>query len=309
MSLAIERTHRTRVAGGIVHQEVLRHVLARDAFGLVSEGSHLAVPRGEGTDAAGDVHQRVGAVDGEAPLSRAGDALLVADGVEGLTAGGLPGGRIVDLALLLLGLEDDGLELLAPAHGAGSAPPEGTVVFVDPGREARGPLSSLADGADREVLFTVALLEERDGLVDSLAPDLRCVAQLHPTLRDEGVDRALGAAREDESVQAGPTQPGTAPATLVAVGDGAGERRLGDRRPTTAHVGLRAGQGTVHEAEDVLRGKWIDLRPVLQHVAHAQTPGADVLLGPALRDRAHLDPAAVEIDVGDATAVLCELHG
>ena len=70
---------------------------------------------------------------------------------------------------------------------------KGAVVLVDPGRIEIAALARLANGADREILGSVALAEEGDRLVHALAPDLRGIPQRDLAVLDEGVHGALGA--------------------------------------------------------------------------------------------------------------------
>jgi hypothetical protein len=60
--------------------------------------------------------------------------------------GGFPGFAVFGFDDLLLGLDDDGFEILASAHTAGAAASGGAVIFVDPAGEfdqvlARGPMA------------------------------------------------------------------------------------------------------------------------------------------------------------------------
>ena len=69
----------------------------------------------------------------------------------------------------------------------------------------------------------------------------------------------------------------------MAVGDRARQWRLGDHCHPAAHIGFRTRQGTVHEAEDVLRGKRIDSWTIVEHLLDAHSTTADELELPLLR--------------------------
>ena len=207
----------------------------------------------------------------------------------------------------LLGLDDDGLEVLAAADGAGAAAPRGAVVLVDPGGVADEVLAGLADGDDADVI-AVTVEEGLYGVVDALAPEVGGVPQLDVAVLDEGVDGLLRLAAEEDAVEAGPAKASAGPAAVVGVGDGAGEGRLGDDGHAAAHGDVGAGQGAEHEAEEVVGAQGVDGGAVVEHVFNAEATGADVLAGVVFVDALVGDLTGGKVDAGDVVCVATELH-
>ena len=229
----------------------------------------------------GDVHQHVGAVDRQAALARRGHVLLVHDRRQ------RPLARLA--ALWLVGrlrhlaprLDDDRLQLFAPpTHRCRPARTRGR------SRSSRRRTGTMFSPAWPIAMTLRSFSPYRslrgDGVVDALAPDVarrRAARRCRPRRRRRSASRP---AAEHQPVEAGPAQPRRRPAALMAVGDGAGQRRLGDDRHPAAHVRLGAGERAVHEAEQVVGRERIDRRTVLEHVADAQPARADVLARPLL---------------------------
>jgi len=222
--------------------------------------------------------------------------------------GGAPGVAVGGAGVVAGGLDDDGLELLGAADAAGAAAAGGAVVLVNPAGEADGVFAGLADGHDAEVIGAVALLEDIDGFVDALAPEVGCVLELDHAVVDVGVDGLRGDALEDKAIEAGPAEAGSAPAALVAIGDGAGERALGDDGEAAAHRGFGAGERAVHEAEDVVGAERVDAGSGFEDVTDADAAGADVLAGPLFGDWRVADGPAGEVDGADTAGIATECH-
>src|SRR5512142_99205 len=95
---------------------------------------------------------------------------------------------------------------------------------------------------------------------------------------------------------------------MMAVCYGAGERRFCDDSHASAHVGLRAGERTIHKAEDVVGTERVDLRTVLEDVLDAETAPAEVLFSPFFRNGFEGNTAVGEIDLRDSVGETVYWH-
>ncbi len=248
--------HRAGVASGIVDQDVLLDPLAADELRFLAKASELGVLRGQCTHVADDVHEHIGAVDRKTSLARGRDVCLVHDGGQSALVSRVPGITIGRLGELLVGLDDHSLKVLAAADTACSTTARGTVVFVDPAGKPHQVFPCRADGHNADVVFlliAVALPQDLDCFVDAFPPQVAGVPNLNFAVFHVGIHRFFSLALEYQAVEAGPPQPRRRPAAMMRVCDGTGERRLGDDGHTTAHVGLGAREGAVHEAQNVVR--------------------------------------------------------
>ena len=207
--------------------------------------------------------------------------------------------------ILLVSLDHDGLQILGACHCARAATAGGPFVLVHDVGEAYQLLAGRTD-AHHCAISAVFSLEGLDGVARFHAPDGRSIVQGDGAVLDVGIGRALSLALEQQTVEAGPLELGSRPAAHVAVGHGAGQRRLGNDRQPAAHLDLGARQRTSHHAQEVVGRKGLDLRPVVKHVLDAQAAGADVFAHILVVERLVGDSARAQIDASNPIVESCD---
>jgi len=194
-------------------------------LGLHARRGEPPVPGREPVHLLGEVHQHVRPVHREPALVGRGHVGLLNRLHRRLVT------RHERLAVCRLGhlrpgLDDDGFEVLRPHHRAGAPAAGGPVVLVDDAGVAHLVLAAGTDRHRREVLPVGAVdlgLDGVDGVVDAVAPEVAGVTEFDLAVLDHGVDGLVGPSLEQQAVEAGPLEPGAAPAAVVGVGDGVGQ--------------------------------------------------------------------------------------
>ena len=301
-------SHRAGMAGRVVDQDVLLHPLAGGVLGVNEGGAHGVLGR-QRAHRVDDVHQHVGAVDAQAALARGSHHGLVHDRGQGLLVGVLERDAISRLGLILLvALDDNRLEVFGASHCTRAAAARCALVLVHEVAVAHQLFAGWADGHHRALGATI-VLQDLDRVVGFHAPDRRGVVDAHFVVFDVQVDWVVGLALDQQAVEAGPLELGCCPAAHVAVGDSAGQRRLGHHSQPAAHLDLGAGQRAVHNAQQVVRRVRIDIRAVVQHVLDAQAAGADVLAHILGVELLIGDIACGQVDAGDFVVESCNHWG
>lgn len=269
--------HGAGVAGVVLDEAVLADVLPGDLLRPLNAGV-LGVKGGQGPHDVGDVHEDVGAVEGKPALLGGGDVLGVVDGGRGQPVRLLPELGVLGLGHLVVGAHHhDGLELLAPRHRPGAPTACGPLVVVDPVGEAHQVLPGRADG-HHVGLLPVPLPEDAAGLVGGLAPEVGGVVDGDLPVLHQKVDGFFRSPLDEEAVKPRPLELGRGPAPHVAVRHRAREGAFGDHGEPSRHLGPGAGEGAVHDAEEVLRAQGVHLGAVLKHVLHPEAPPPHVHL-------------------------------
>ena len=192
------------MTGGVVNEQVRVDVFTADLFGIFAVGCDHTVFGGQSANAVGDVHQHVGAIDGETALARAGDVLFGHDVLESAVVSGFPLFAVRGFDDLLLRLDDDGLEVLGAANCTGAAAARGAVIFVHPTCKLDEVLACGADGDDGEVFLAVFFFEMFNSVVDVFSPNLGGIPQFNLVIMDVGISRFCSLAFENEAVKARP---------------------------------------------------------------------------------------------------------
>ena len=186
--------------------------------------------------------------------------------------------RDLDLALAA---PHDALEQLAAEHRTRAASPElMPVVVVDAG-EAHQTLAGRADDASLSAAVASARQQFVFGPVGVHAPHAGSVVDHGALVADVQVHGRVRAALHDDDLVAGACELRRHVAAGVALAEAAGERRGEVHRVAVAAQHGRAGHGSDHEDELVLRAQRVDLR---SHLA-AQIVRADALGADELREQ------------------------
>ncbi len=268
--------HRAGVARRFVHQDRLADVLAADQFSRCKRGL-LTVARGQRANAGSDVHEHVRSIQAQPALARGRDVLLVHNRRQRAAVRLFEPWMINRLREFLLSLDDDGLQFLRAAHRARTAAARRAVILVDPCRKPHQVLTRLADRHHREVFFAILFFKVRDGFVRAHAPHRARIVQRDVAIFHIRIHRRLCRAAEDQPVEASPAHTRRRPSALMAVRNRARQRAFGDHCQPTAHVGLRACQRTVHEAEQVIWPQRVNRCASFQAVTHAEPARTDIL--------------------------------
>ena len=272
-----------------------RHGFGRDvlgAFELV-----VAVVAGwQGTGFVDHIHQHLRTVGGQA---------LTGDPVLGQH---LLGGadrlhetfRVLDVANTLGATHGNRLQVLAAHHGADTRAAGCAVQVVHHAGKQHAVFSRLADARYPGQRVLQRLLEGLLGLPDTLAPQMRRVAQLDLVVIDIEVHRLRALALEDQHVPAGHLELGTPITTRIRAGHGAGQRALGDHGVTATRAGHGACQRPGSPDDLVVGRQRVHLGIHLFHqVFGAQATRADVGTRPVHIGRLDLDGAGGQIDAED----------
>ena len=273
-------------------QQRLGDLLAADALGVV-EYAAAEVLGGEHAVGVDDVDQYRGAQH----LQRlAGDRVLVHGAVQAQAhvpvALGVGDGR------RLVAESNDGLQVLGAHDGAQAAAAGGAVAVVEDRGEGDEVLAGLADAGHRR-LGPDPLLQRLLRLLRVQSPDPGGVAHLDAGGGDGQVNGALGAAADDQAVQAGALEGGAEAAARAGIADGPGQGRA--RHDLEAPRGHhRPGERAGHEEDGVLGGQGIErLRAQVGIEPDPQAASPQVAAAQLVADRDLLLPAASQVDGDD----------
>jgi hypothetical protein len=89
------------------------------------------------------------------------------------------------------------------------------------------------------------------------------LAQLDTTILNQPIRRLIGSAGYEKAVEASSTQATGSPATLVAVGNRAGQRRPAHDRQPAGWIRHASAERTGHEAQQILGAQRIDARDAI----------------------------------------------